>query len=356
MPNSLAVIGAGGISRFHFLAFEQTHTPVRVVSDIDEAKARPYVDKFGAVWERDYRAAVARRDVNAVIVLTPSSLHYEVCKAALDAGKHVVCEKTLTLSPQQSLELGRLAEKKGLVFFTSYMKRFFPAVQKAKELMPRLGHIMSVYCRTYQGLGGANAHTGEVPAGFRPGPDGVIPIVRLAGGGVLICGGSHICDLLLFLVGKPERVQGRMFTRPGITDIDLMTHAMFDLPGGGVAHFEANWHPLRRIGYEKRGWDEGFEISGVNGRIILKTPVWDQPEHNAPVLEYYDNETGAWTSFTFDVVNPFVEAEKHFLAQIEKGEQGTRQDRFTGYRADLLLEMIKQSAQKDRTLKIEWEA
>ena len=37
----------------------------------------------------------------------------------------------------------------------------------------------------------------------------------------------------------------------------------------------SNWHPLTKIGYQGRGWDEGFEISGVNGRLILQTPVWD---------------------------------------------------------------------------------
>jgi len=354
MANVLAVIGAGGISRFHFKAFDEMHTTVRIISDLAKEKAQPYVEKFGAEFTPDYRAAVTHPDVNAVIVLTSSAFHYEVCKAALEAGKHVVCEKTLTLSPPQSLELGRLAEKKGLVFFTSYMKRFFPAALRAKELMPRLGHIMSVYCRTYQGLGGVNAHTGQVPSAFAPGPDGVTPIVRLAGGGVLICGGSHVCDLLLHLVGKPERVHGRMFSRPGY-DVDFMTHAMFDFPGGGVGHFEANWHPLRRIGYEHRGWDEGFEISGVGGRIIIKTPVWDQPEHNEAVLQFYDNESGDWTDYAFDIVNPFVEAEKHFQAQIAKGEQGP-QDRFTGYRADYLLEMIKQSALQDKTLKLDWQA
>ena len=64
-----------------------------------------------------------------VVVLTPSASHAEIVRAALNGGKHVVCEKTLTLDPRESLALGRLAEERQRMLFTSYMKRFFPAVQ-----------------------------------------------------------------------------------------------------------------------------------------------------------------------------------------------------------------------------------
>jgi predicted dehydrogenase len=228
-------------------------------------------------------------------------------------------------------------------------------VQKAKELMPRLGHLMSVYCRTYQGGGRSDPHTGKLDGHFIPGPDGKSPIVRMAGGGVLVCGGSHLYDLLLFLVGKPRRVYARQFRRPQESDCDFMTHALLDLEGGGFAHFEGNWHPLFRIGYQNRGWDEGFEISGVNGRLILQTPIWNQPEHDAPVLKHYDNETGTWTEHTFDIVCPFGQAERHFLSQLAKGEQGP-QDRYTGYRTDYLLESTQKSATLNQPLDLHWEA
>ncbi len=354
MGNVIGVVGAGGISRFHFDAFAETGTPVRIIAEPDRSRAQPYLDKFGADYAESYEAVVGHPDVNVVTVFTPSSLHYEVCKAALENGKHVICEKTLTLSAARSLELGRLAEEKGLIFFTSYMKRFFPAAQKARELMPRLGHIMSVYCRTYQGVG-ADMHTGEIAgSGFAPDKDGVSSIKRLAGGGVLICGGSHITDLLLFLVGKPTMLYGRRFMREGC-DVDFMFHVLMDLPEGGVVHFEANWHPLKKIGFEKRGWDEGLEISGVNGRLLLQTPVWSEPEHNAAALRYYDNNTETWTDYAFNIVNPFTEAEKHFLAQLEAGEQG-EQDRYTGYRADLVLETALRSAEANQPLPLHWEA
>lgn len=353
MDVKLGVIGAGYISRFHFRAYEELKTPVVAVSDLDAERAAPYVKTFGATYCRDYRELLANPQVNTVAVLGPTPVHYEISKAALEHGKHVICEKTLTLNARDSLDLARLAEQKNLILYTSYMKRFFPAVQKARDLMPSLGHIMSVYCRTYQGVD-HDIHTGPVLAAWARGADGKSPIMRMAGGGVLICGGSHIFDLLLFLVGRPKRVYATQLHRQE-SDLDLMTHALFDLAGGGAAHFEGNWHPLHRVGYQKRGWDEGFEISGVNGRLVLETPIWNQPEHDAATLRHYDNATGAWTDYSFDIVCPFGQAERHFLSQIARGEQGP-QDRYTGYRADYLLEATQRSASKQQPVDLAWEA
>jgi len=351
MSNVVGVVGAGGISTFHFRAFEKLGTRVRVVCDLDRERARPYVEKFGADFAESYEAVVQHPDVQAVVVLTSSPMHYEVAKAALLNGKHVVCEKTLTCSAAESFELGRLAEDNGLILYTSYMKRFFPAVRTARELMGRIGHVMSVYCRTYQPAG-ADMHTGEVPEAHRPGPDGKSRLMHLTGGGVLVCGGSHVLDLLCFLVGEPTRLFGRRLLRDG-SDADAMFHAIMDLPAGGVVHFEANWHPLDRIGYEGRGWDEGFEISGVNGRIVLQTPVWNQPLNNAARLRHYDNAAKQWTEYAFDIVDPFLLAETFFQEQIALGEQG-EQDRYTGYRVDELIETAWRSAAEDRPLDVAW--
>jgi predicted dehydrogenase len=355
MEPVLGVVGAGGISRFHFRALQGAGVAIKAVADLRLEAAQASAAPFGALAVTHYEEVVAHPEVNTVACFGPTPMHYAVCKAALAAGKHVLCEKTLTLASATSLELARLAESRGLLLYTSYMKRFFPALRKAKELMPRLGHIMSVYCRTYQGGGRHDLHTGDVPAAFRPAPpDGKSPVMRMAGGGILICGGSHIFDLLLHLVGRPTRVYARQVRRAE-ADCDVMTHAIMDLPDGGIVHFEGNWHPLYRIGYQNRGWEEGFEISGVDGRLVLMTPIWDQPEHDAPVLRFYDNNSGQWTEYTFDIVCPFAQADRFFLGQIEKGEQG-EQDRYTGYRADYLLEVTQRSVDQGCPLDLSWDA
>lgn len=355
MANRLAVIGAGGIARFHFDAFTDLDVEVRVISDLDPERAAPYVQRFRARYANDWRDALDEPGLDAAVILTPSACHYEMCRAALERGRHVVCEKTLTLSADESFSLAETAREKGLCFYTSYMKRFFSAAEKARELAESLGHITSVYCRTYQPTL-ANVYSGPIPAFHRRDASGSSPMRRLAGGGVLIAGGSHVCDLLLHFVGKPVRVTGRLFERPGDSDVDFVAHAMMDLPAGGVVHFEANWHPFDRIGPNRDGWDEGFEINGANGRIVFQTPMWNAPERHAPILRHYDTSTHAWTEYTFPIENPFHRAEAHFQKQIALGEQGP-QDRYTGYRADCLLDAIAASARNNgMPLELTWRA
>ncbi len=353
MKVQLGVVGAGYISRFHFRAYQKNSTDVRIVADLNEEAARAAAAPFNAAVASDWQAVIDNPDVNTVVILSPSSTHATVVRAALEAGKHVICEKTLSLSASESFALGKLAEEKGLLRFTSYMKRFFPAVQIAKSILPRLGFITSVYCRTYQGVGRADLYTGEIIHPWLTEADGTSRITKLSGGGILVCGGSHIFDLLLYLVGKPAGVYAHQLLREE-SDVDMVTHAMFDYDNDCTAHFEGNWHPHDRIGYQRDGWDEGFEINGTGGRLLLNTPLWNGSEHLSPQLRFYNAEDGTWTDYGTVPVCPFEEAEKYFCEQIVKQEQGDY-DRYVGYRVDQLLESTQLSATENMRIPIPWQ-
>ena len=86
--------------------------------------------------------------MNTVFVLTTSSTHKVICSDAIRAGKAVVCEKTLATNPEDALDIVQLAREKATIFYTSYMKRFIPAVSKARELLPELGTIFSTHIRS----------------------------------------------------------------------------------------------------------------------------------------------------------------------------------------------------------------
>jgi predicted dehydrogenase len=153
MTIQVGVIGCGSISRFHFAALEKLGAQVLWVCDLNEAAARPYADKFGAAYTADYRQVLADPRVQAVFVLTISSTHLRLCSDAIRAGKAVICEKTLAENPADAAAIVNLAREQGTIFYTSYMKRFIPAVAKAKELLPALGRVFSTYIRTYQPWG-----------------------------------------------------------------------------------------------------------------------------------------------------------------------------------------------------------
>ena len=81
-----------------------------------------------------YEQLLADESVDVVHLTTPNHLHYAQVKQALEAGKHVVCEKPLAMTSEQSAELLELAERSGLVHCTNFNIRFYPQVQQARAL------------------------------------------------------------------------------------------------------------------------------------------------------------------------------------------------------------------------------
>ena len=345
-----AIIGCGNISAFHFSGLEKYGADIKWVCDVNLTAAIPWAKKFAAKQTTDYREVIADPTVDAVFVTLPSRLHKEICLAAIDAGKAIVCEKTLAENAEDAWEITRYAEEHGTIFFTSYMKRFIPAVEKAKELLPSLGRIMSTHIRAYQCWG--NLWDKAPTTGFFHTPPGGMSTVRKNyGGGILVCGGSHILDLTLFLLGRPHRLYATMFEPEG-RDYDLRAAALLETDNG-VVHYEALTHPLTKIGFLRDGWDEKFEINGINGRIEMFSSSWTEVDSKASLLVHYDNNTGNSTEYRFSPVSPFDRAVEFFCGQIEKGEQGS-QSRLTGYEVDELIEHIKHSNASKQAVEIKW--
>lgn len=344
------VVGCGNISRFHFSGLEQAGAQVKWVCDLNEAAARPWADKFGASYTADYRELLADPAVNTVVVTPISSIHKAICLAAIDAGKAVICEKTLAGNAADAWEIVRHAEQKGTIFYTSYMKRFIPAVEKAKELLPSLGKIISTHIRAHQCWGSL---WGDMPAeGFFHTPvGGKSPLQKSYGGGILVCGGSHILDLVCFFLGRPQRLFASMHTPPG-RDYDLQASVLLET-GNGTVLYEALAHPLHHIGFLRDGWDEKIEITGVNGRLEVFSSAWDQVDAKASLLIHYDNGNGQAVEYRYAPVSPFARSTAFFCGNIGNGAQGA-QSRATGYEVDELIAHIQRSAATHQALEIEW--
>ena len=350
MSITVGVIGCGIISKFHFAGLEKAGARVAWVCDINEKATQPLATKFNARATKDYHDVIADPTVDAVWVLTFSTNHKEICLAAIAAGKAVVCEKTLATNPQDALEIVTAARAKGVVFFTSYMKRFMPAAEKAKELIPRLGRILTVHIRVHQCWGDVWTAPGSFlkPSGDQPS----FCRARL-GGGILLAGGSHILDLMNYLVGRPETVSACMAT-PSDCDVDGLAAAMFTGPNG-VVHWEAVMHGHTRIGYLKDGWDERIEIVGSAGRMELLSNEWNHFDTKAAVCMHYDESTGAATEYRFAPVSPFARAVAAFCADIAAKRQ-TVQSAITGYEVDEMIGTIQESAASGKAVKIGWKA
>jgi predicted dehydrogenase len=121
---------------------------VAAIASTDGHRARALADQFDVahVFE-DWRALLDRTDVDAVHNCTPNNLHYEVNRALIDAGKHVLSEKPLTMTSAESADLVRLAREKDVVTAINFNYRGYPLVQQARGMIDRgeLGELFLVH-------------------------------------------------------------------------------------------------------------------------------------------------------------------------------------------------------------------
>jgi predicted dehydrogenase len=139
-----AVVGTGFIGVVHVDALRRLG--VEVTGVVGSTPERAAAKKLGPVYE-SYDALLADDGVDVVHLTTPNHLHYPQVKDALEAGKHVVCEKPLATTSAESEELLALAEASGLVHCTNFNLRFYPMNQEARERVHagELGDVWSVH-------------------------------------------------------------------------------------------------------------------------------------------------------------------------------------------------------------------
>ena len=135
------VVGTGFIGVVHVDALRRLGVDVLGVvgSTPERAAAKGIAPAYAS-----YEALLDDERVDVVHITTPNHLHYLQVKQALGAGKHVVCEKPLAVTSEQSAELVELAERSGLVHCTNFNIRFYPVVQEARERV-RAGELGDVW-------------------------------------------------------------------------------------------------------------------------------------------------------------------------------------------------------------------
>ena len=140
-----AVVGMGFIGPAHVEALRRLGTEVLGVSSSSPQRARPKAEtlRIPRVYE-SYEELLGDDNVDVVHLCTPNYLHFPMAKAALEAGKHVVCEKPLTMTSAESAKLVELVREKGLVGAVNFNIRFYPLCQEARAMVRR-GDLGDVY-------------------------------------------------------------------------------------------------------------------------------------------------------------------------------------------------------------------
>jgi D-xylose 1-dehydrogenase (NADP+, D-xylono-1,5-lactone-forming) len=227
------------------------------VASRDPTRAEAYAREWGI--ERaygSYEALLADPDIEAVYISLPNSLHCRWSIRALQAGKHVLCEKPLGARAAEVEDAFAAAERPGRILMEAFMYRHHPQMRKLKELVD----------------GGAVGKLRLVRAAFSftmRDPENVRLRADVEGGGLMDVGCYCVSGCRL-LAGEPERVYGEQLIGP--TGVDIVFSGTMRFPEGVVGEFDCGLVLPER--------DE-LEVLGNEGSLFL-----DDPWHaQAPVIE-----------------------------------------------------------------------
>ena len=217
--NRLVLAGARASDRVDVIA----------VTSRDAARAEAYARSHGiARAYGDYDALLADPDVEAVYVSLPNSLHVEWTLRALDAGKHVLCEKPFSRRAADVEQAFDVADRAGLVLSEGFMWRHHPQTQRLSALVAdgavgRLRIVRAAFSFQLAAVHGVD------DTRFRPEQDG----------GALMDVGCYCVNACRLLAGEPERVFAEQVV--GETGVDVSFTASLRFPGGVLAHFDCGF-------------------------------------------------------------------------------------------------------------------
>ena len=210
----IGVIGMGGFGLFAVQQFLQhPNTRLVAIAGSRREEATRTAERFGTDQVDSIQELVDHPDVDIVYIATPPFLHYEQAMLALNAGKHVICEKPLAMNPNQGREMLAKAEEKGLLMVTNLMQRYNPLFSRIKHLIDKslLGDFLHGFFENYAGDEGLK-------------PDHWF-WNREQSGGIFIEHGVHFFDLFMGWFGHGEVVAAQVVKRPDSNDIEDQVQA-----------------------------------------------------------------------------------------------------------------------------------
>src|ERR687885_331680 len=230
---NVAVIGSGFMGAAHVDALRRVPgVRVAAIASADRARAQEIAGEFDIpVVLDDWRALLDRADVDAVHNCTPNNLHYEVNRSFIEAGKHVVSEKPLTMTSAESAELVRRARARGVVTAINFNYRGYPLVQQARGMVERgdLGTLFLVHGHYLQ-----DWLLFETDYNWRLES-------RVSGASRAVADiGSHWCDLVQFVTGR--KITRGIGHRDRSNEVLIKDPALLDDRARAYAHYPGG-HP-----------------------------------------------------------------------------------------------------------------
>ena len=252
-PLRFGVLGTGRIGKIHIenLAGRIPGARVSALSDVDAAELARIAAKYGIPkTSADYREVLADSGIDAIVVCTPTSTHYQILLDAIAAGKHIFCEKPIDLSIEKIQAINAAAAKRGVQLMVGFNRRFDPNFSKVRDVVAsgQLGapHMLRI--------------TSRDPG---PPPENYLK----ASGGIFLDMTIHDFDMARYLMGSEvTEVYARatvlvdsMFEKAGDWDTTLVTLSFENGAFGSIDN-------SRQAVY---GYDQRVEVFGSEGMVAV---------------------------------------------------------------------------------------
>ncbi|MBS4202704.1 Gfo/Idh/MocA family protein [Lederbergia citrea] len=248
----VGMIGTGGISHWHARQLKELDdVEICAISDPSPQNRENIISEYqleGIRQFTDHKEMLESVDLDAVVICSPHTLHFQQAMDVLNSGCHVLIEKPMACSKDEAEQMIERAEKLGKVLQVSYQRHLQPEFLFIRDAIAsgEIGKLTSVTASLYQEWGQGTAGTWR-------------QIPSLSGGGMLMDSGSHIIDVLLWTTGlTPVEVTTQMQKHNSPVELDSFTSIRFE--NGVVAG-------LNIVGYAPC-WHETYVFCGENGGIF----------------------------------------------------------------------------------------
>jgi 1,5-anhydro-D-fructose reductase (1,5-anhydro-D-mannitol-forming) len=317
-----AVVGLGNVvsNRFAPALLRSAGSALVACASRDAERARAFASRFGEPRvHATFDDVVADADVDVIYLATPNSQHFPQTRKALEAGKHVLCEKPLALTVEHGRELARLAGERDLRLHVAFQFRFESVFERIRERV----------------MAGAIGEPRAVTlTGASPPVQGATWRADPVEGGILADLGVHLLDLVPWLTGLAF-VDFAARAHPA--DMDREPVRMISILGA----LESGCHAFVRASREQA---QGLQVVSVEGtRGTLACPAW----RNAPecVLTHVD-ATGQHSETLRPA--PLFEREIAAFEDALAGRATTLATAADGIHAIAIAEAVRQSVQSGR--------
>ncbi len=328
-----AVIGIGGFGSRRVRAVPESGGELVCLGDLNEKRVSEMAREFGCDYTKNYLDITKRNDIDVVINSTPNKFHSPITIAALNAGKHVICEKPLARNPAEARKMVDAAKKNKVFLKTGSNLRYFSNVKKAKELVDKRAIGKPLFVRGWIG------HDGKrVLHSWNANPD-------IAGGGTLLDNGAHIIDLFRWFIGDFSSCAGRVDTLNLPIKVEDNGMGIYWTKDGRMASIQASWTewsgymyleiygPKGSVTIDNRG----ERTTGTGQWMVTSNTVYTTPDGTRQVFDYSSEKP---QSYTLEL--------KDFIKRVNKGQQPMA----SGYDGMKVVEMIHGAYESSRTGRI----